>query len=717
MSLFLLAPLLAAAAALPETRTFWRVEDLDAVQPTHIAVPATLVAAGEHIAVYQEEGYRFSTTGKEDEQAQISRLVTVFDQLIYPEQTARFGPCPDRDGNGLVLALVTDLGHRSGYFWPFDALPEEEAHQLGMRSNHGEILYLSFRHQGNRASENLGVTARMFHQLLHHTHKPRETDWRRLLANHAAFAMGLVSERGIWGDLDPRGSKPAAGEPFEPDGWGPLFVQYLVDQQGPGILPEILAAEPTGLAGLQRVLERRRSDRTATEMLADFGMARWMSDPVLADGRFHLDTVPVPRPASTRLPASRPASASTPVGVGGTTYLMLDGDDKRPLPLTLQGDPGFSWQARAVRLTDQGPDEVLHLEFDETGVAKLELAELHSSESVILAVTPMPRDPAGRDRARLSLQWGLGWVPHLPVDVASPRLAQLTERALPDGGTVARSRIIDTLAALSGQIPKDGERLVVSTRYAWAPESSTVLDVLEEKAARRRLPSRRLAFAAPGNEYHRQEWHNLLIELPGTDSRRWPIVVAAHWDGARGDVENSYLRALNVDTNATGVAVAMEVASAVSQSQHRAPVIVAFLAGGRHGAAGAEALLDHLNNQVAVWIELEGIGVPEQRSRDITVRLEGLPEDAIVAGNLARALRRAGLVPAVVPSISDSHSGVPLASSRGVQSVLIRTRDGMATALEIDVPPEAEMQQIMPDLLVLITKLVADMAGTLASPA
>jgi hypothetical protein len=357
------------------------------------------------------------------------------------------------------------------------------------------------------------------------------------------------------------------------------------------------------------------------------------------------------------------------------------------------------------------------LAFNDQAVATLELQALESTESVILAVTPLPRDLAGRDRAQVILQWGVGWVPHPPTDLATPRLTELAAKALPDGGIVARNRLLETLAVLAGASPAPNSGRILTSRYAWSPAAEDVLLTLEEKAAFRRLPVQRLPFSAPWGDDQSQQWYNLVIELPGNDPRRWPVVIAAHWDGARSDPESSYQHALNVDSNATGVAVALEVAAAVSQTNRRAPVVVAFLAGGRHGAAGARALLDHLENRAAIWIELDGVGVPEGRARSIPIRLDGLDETSLLGNSMMRAFRQAGLTPRPGVRVTSPHSGVALAASRGMPSVLIRSRDVAATAAEIDVPPEAELQRVAPDLLVLLTKVLADLAVQLAGPA
>ena len=101
-------PLVAAAAALfPEAQPFWAVAQGPQLQPTQVEVHARLVGEGRFLVVYQEDGYRFSALGEPDEAAQIAATISTFDDVIYPREVALFGPCPDADGNGKVILLIT----------------------------------------------------------------------------------------------------------------------------------------------------------------------------------------------------------------------------------------------------------------------------------------------------------------------------------------------------------------------------------------------------------------------------------------------------------------------------------------------------------------------------------------------------------------------------------------------------------------------------------
>lgn len=193
-------PLVAAAAALfPEVRTFWAVNTGPQPQPVQVEVSARLVREGHSIAVYQEQGYHFSSAGEADEARQLEAAVTAFDTVIYPREIELFGPCPDHDGNGKVILLLTRLATSTGLFFPFDELPEGEAVRYGFHSNQGEILFDAFARQGNRAVTNIQEVAETFHKLLHYSRDPGETSWNEVLANYTPYVCGLAPARLLWG--------------------------------------------------------------------------------------------------------------------------------------------------------------------------------------------------------------------------------------------------------------------------------------------------------------------------------------------------------------------------------------------------------------------------------------------------------------------------------------------------------------------------------------
>jgi Peptidase family M28 len=710
----LVLPLVAAVAVFPEMRGFWTVTQGPQLQPVQVEVRARLMRESQHLAVYQEEGYSFSSLGAADETAQIAATVATFDDVIYPREVALFGPCPDVDGNGKVILLLTRRTGTSGRFFPFDEMPEEEALANGFHSNHGEILYDAFDQQGNRASWNIQGVAEAFHELLHYSHDPEETAWRTMLADYTPFMCGLTSARLLWGDFDPEGLAHAPADPWAGRGWSLLFLQYLHDKFGPDSLRQLVDRREEGISGLTGFLAARGDRRSPADLLGDFAMACWLDDASFADARFSFSSVVPPRPLpAARATASRPTSGAIEIGIGGMAFLLVDGDGERPFPLTLQGDSSAAWVGRAVLLRRRGPDQELSLTFSAGGTARLDLPDLEQGDRVVVAMAAVPSAYPAFDRRTLLMRWGVGWVPHVPVDQGRAKLSALVKKALPDGGEAARAALMATIDRLGGLAPEGAEPPVVVTRYAWAPAAAAVPDVIEQEAKSRDLRVRRSTFVrrAP-NDIH-QEWTNVLVDLPGSDPRRWPVVLAAHWDGARGDLADSYLRALNLNDDASGVAVALETARAMTRLPHRAPIIVAFLAGGYQEAAGARALLDALDGRVAAWVELDDVGVPDRWPRTLTVHLEGGERLLKFPWSVHKEFRHAGLVARNQTEITAPHTGASLAAERGIPALVLQTRAGYEPA-NLDTPPAVERERLSPDLMVLLTKVLASTVVNLA---
>jgi hypothetical protein len=75
--------------------------------------------------------------------------------------------------------------------------------------------------------------------------------------------------------------------------------------------------------------------------------------------------------------------------------------------------------------------------------------------------------------------------------------------------------------------------------------------------------------------------------------------------------------------------------------------------------------------------------------------------------------RRAGLVARDETEIAAPHTGVSLAAARGIPSIVVRTRIGDA-AVDLDTPPAVERPTLSPDLMVLLTKVLAGTVVKLA---
>jgi len=265
---------------------------------------------------------------------------------------------------------------------------------------------------------------------------------------------------------------------------------------------------------------------------------------------------------------------------------------------------------------------------------------------------------------------------------------------------------VERLGGVASEAP------AVATRYAWAPGAASVVQVLDQEAGRRGLPVRHETFVRQASNGAEQEWSNVVVHLPGSDARRWPVVLAAHWDGARSDLADSYLRALNLNDNAAGVAVVLEAAGAISRMPHRAPILAVFLAGGYQDAAGARAFLERLDGKLTAWVEVDGIGIPERWPWSLDVHLQGTGIGKF-PWSVNQGFRHVGLIAKTQSEIVAPHTGGSVAAARGVPTLILRTRMGVE-AEDLNLPTEVEREKLSADLMVLLTKVLANAAVNLA---
>lgn len=711
MGVLALLPL--AAAATPAEREFWRPEPGIGGHPVEVLVRATLVASGTNLLVYREQGY----VPASETEAAIDELIAAFDRAIHPRLTAVFGAPPDVDSNGAIIVLITRLAGEPARFWRFNQLSGELAQRNGFHSNEAEILYTDLGFTGNRRAGNLDALARAYAELLLFARDPVETAWSRAIAAYAPFLCGLSGPRLLWGeDAVPSPGEGSAVSPRDHGLWL-LALEYLRERIGDDGLAALATSPSQGLAALDEVVRQAGLTGGAAGLFADAAMAAWLGDRHLASGRFSFRDVHPPRARdAVQVDSSRASAGSVVVPVGLPTYLRLGRSSDKAQPLSLQGQPEVRWVARAVHLRPRGPDVELPLLFAPDGVAHLDMSSVRAGEEVVVAALSLPATAPTFDRRHAQLFWGLGWVPRLPGLSAAEELRHLLAVRFPDGGTSATARLSAVMARLTGGDPPALDESV-TTRYAWAPQAGRVPDLLLAEAAERALPVRRQSFVRVTPTRIAQEWSNVLIELPGTDARRWPVVVAAHWDAGRAHIDDSYAHALGAHDNASGVAVALEAAGAIARARHRAPVLVAFLAGGLHGAAGANALLDELQGRVTAWIELDAVGVAEPFPNHATITVDGEPRMPQINAALVRALREQGLALRPAGDEVSSHAGASTARHRGIPAVVLRTTVTSPSTPESDLPAEVDLALTSPELMVLLARAVASTAVALAGAA
>lgn len=309
------APPVAAPPAFGSLRTFAVCDTIGAACKFK-KVGARVRAVGAHVAIYVDT--LAPTNGLDS--AGIDSLKQVFDTLLYPLDSATFGPVTDLDANGVVIALMTPVvnslvtktmctnsGFVAGFFYPGDL----DVSASTDSSNHGEIFYsivadpggtFSCAHTSADVQSLMPVT--FVHELQHMIN----------FAQHVLFRPGAASEEGwldeglskyaeelagrkylqvgdntnfsryAFGDVDDAykylsatGDSPLLIEldqgTLAEVGASWLFMRYLVDQFG-DTLPRKLVQ--TTLVGSGNVQTQTGASFTTT--VTRWALANWVSD-------------------------------------------------------------------------------------------------------------------------------------------------------------------------------------------------------------------------------------------------------------------------------------------------------------------------------------------------------------------------------------------------------------------------------------------------------
>jgi hypothetical protein len=131
-------------------------------------VIASRVGIGENLVLYAADDV---VAGD------IEETIQIFDEQIFPIETALINPPGDIDDNGKIVLLGLDgHGQYGGYFSPINAFPAEQAEEWGLHSNEMEMVYLSVADIGGFDPYHV-VPHEFSHLLYNETHEFWEEDW------------------------------------------------------------------------------------------------------------------------------------------------------------------------------------------------------------------------------------------------------------------------------------------------------------------------------------------------------------------------------------------------------------------------------------------------------------------------------------------------------------------------------------------------------------
>lgn len=307
--------------ALGDVETFWvSNSDEDAV----FQVWAVLVAVGEHVYMWVEEGY----TG---DARPFVEAAGRFDRHIYPTTTAFFGsePNPGIDGDPRLHILHSArLGSGvAGYFYS----PSQYPASIVPYSNQKEMFYINIGNTSPTDSFYDSVLAHEFQHMIHWQVDGNEESWlNEGLSELSATLNGFGMSEFVGSFLnDPNVQLTTWPE----DGAGPhygagyLFVSYFLDRFGQEATRKLVADPGNGLDSLDTVLADLGQTRTADDLFAEWVVANVLNDPAALDGLYFYPGLPdLPPPLFAFDTSAYPLSTGDrAIHQYGAEYLRLYG--------------------------------------------------------------------------------------------------------------------------------------------------------------------------------------------------------------------------------------------------------------------------------------------------------------------------------------------------------------------------------------------------------
>jgi hypothetical protein len=273
-----------------DRRQFW-ITNTDTSQSSQ--VQAVLRAVGEHVYFWVEQGVQY-------DEGELSRLVQVFDEKIFPTNREFFGsewsPGVDNDPRLYILFARQVGSSLVGYFSSAD-----EAHPLAHEhSNAAEMFILSADNiQSLDSDYTYGILAHEYQHMIHWYRDRNENSWlNEGFSELAALLNGFylsgfddlyLQDTDIqltdWPD-EPGTTRPHYGASF-------LFLTYFLDRFGEQATQAVIRHPNNGMTSVDDVLAdiQARDDLTgqliqADDLFADWSVANYLMDPTVADGRY-----------------------------------------------------------------------------------------------------------------------------------------------------------------------------------------------------------------------------------------------------------------------------------------------------------------------------------------------------------------------------------------------------------------------------------------------
>jgi immune inhibitor A len=299
----------------------------DADTDRRFDVYAILEYKTEHVYMWVEEGAPFD---RDDLEA----AADLFEEHTYGIDRAFFGsewnPGVDNDPH-LSILHSRGLGYTiAGYYSSRD----EFVSAVRSDSNEMEMFYINIDNVSINNDFYNGVLAHEFQHMIHwHQDRNEETWLNEGFSELASYLNGFEVGGFDWA---------FAGEPdlqlnSWPDGPGAagpnygaayLFTAYFLDRYGSEATQALVAHPDNSFASVDAVLLDLGTDSTHEDFFADWVVANYLDDPLIADGRYGYEDIDPPSFDASAFYNEQdyPVSESTTVHQYAADYIELEGN-------------------------------------------------------------------------------------------------------------------------------------------------------------------------------------------------------------------------------------------------------------------------------------------------------------------------------------------------------------------------------------------------------
>jgi immune inhibitor A len=298
-----------------DRKPFWV---LDLATAGHIEIMATLLAAGDHIQMWVEDGAEVNVQALE-------ATIRAFEE-IYPLVREAFGSerTPGIDGDPRLVVLNARISGAAGYFAANNSYPRS----IDPYSNEHEMFVMNLNALQPGTQPYLRVLTHEFQHMIHWHQNPGEAAWvnegASLLAEDLAGfgppqsdVHAYARQPGL--QLNTWSSRPDRVAAHYGSAY--LLIRYFYERYGLDAVRALVANPLPSIFGLDEVLSALNGSRF-DDLFADWAVANLLDDPAVADGRYAYAGVSIAAEPQT-LVDSYPHSMTSAVYPYGVHYVAL----------------------------------------------------------------------------------------------------------------------------------------------------------------------------------------------------------------------------------------------------------------------------------------------------------------------------------------------------------------------------------------------------------